>query len=283
MRLRRVGLMFGLYLVLVANQFGIQRWIWDRPEYQFGIRVNVPAAYQAGQFSNFFVAMAAFRNIAANLLWVKTDEYWHDGRWYRVLPIMDAIVRLDPQFLIVWETYAWHCAYNLNTAAQTRAQKEYWLERGAQVLRQGIRENPKKWDLYGELGHLYYERIGDWDQAAYWFRKSYDIFNQFPDENQDFHVQKVIHSLAHIYEITWDIPEARRWWQISHELDPSDPIPNIWQDFWRIHENDLARKDEVHARERQKRANRGMLPFKPTVTKLNNEQAGDAAAGTPSR
>ena len=63
---RRVGLLFSLFLVLVANQFVIQRWIWAQPAYRFKDRVNVPAAYQAGQFSNFFVAMAAFRNIAAN-------------------------------------------------------------------------------------------------------------------------------------------------------------------------------------------------------------------------
>ena len=264
-RRRRPWLIYlAVFVVLFANS-SLQRWIWAQSSYRFDDRRNVPAAYQTGQFSNFFVALAAFRNIAANLLWTKTDEYWHDGRWYRILPIMDAIVRLDPQFLIVWETYAWHCAYNLNTVAPTRAMKVYWLKRGLNVLERGIRENPKRWTLYGELGYLNYDRVGDWDEAARWFKCAYETFNDYPELNQDFHPQKVIHSLAHIYEITWDIDQAKFWWQIARELNPSARVPQLWLGYWTDHADDIARKDELHTRERRKRAIRGMQPFVPRI------------------
>jgi tetratricopeptide (TPR) repeat protein len=62
--------------------------------------------------------LAGFRSIARTLLWIKVDELWHGGRWYRMLPVMVAITRVDPHFITVWETFGWHLAWNMNAAAK---------------------------------------------------------------------------------------------------------------------------------------------------------------------
>src|SRR5690606_233158 len=65
---------------------------------------------------NTVVSMAnmffGFRKMAANLLWLQVDKYWHAGMLYRMVPLMHATVALDPQFVDAFLLGAWHLAYN---------------------------------------------------------------------------------------------------------------------------------------------------------------------------
>jgi len=85
--------------------------------------------------------MAGFRNIARTLLWIKVDELWHGGRWYRMLPVMVAITRVDPHFITVWETFGWHLAWNLNAAAKEGSiQAARDIESAARGLHEAMRQ-----------------------------------------------------------------------------------------------------------------------------------------------
>ena len=44
---------------------------------------------------------------------MKSDEYWHEGLFTRQVPLMEAVVTLDPQFIDAWSTAGWHWAYNI--------------------------------------------------------------------------------------------------------------------------------------------------------------------------
>src|SRR4028119_1610289 len=56
---------------------------------------------------------SGFRSQVANLLWMQFDEYFHKGDTQRQIPIMEAVVTLDPQFVEAWSTIGWHWAYNI--------------------------------------------------------------------------------------------------------------------------------------------------------------------------
>ncbi len=124
--------------------------------YGGAVRINPMAA----------TALAAgFRGFAADLLWLKSDDYWHHGQWYRLLPVYRLIVTLQPHFLLVWSIGGWHMAYNLSIQESGHAESERWLREGIAFLKEGIAANRDKPDLYFDLGWTYFDRMKNYAAA----------------------------------------------------------------------------------------------------------------------
>jgi len=159
--------------------------------------------------------VSGFRNIAADLLWIKGDEYWDSGRWWDMLPVMRAVTMLDPHFIDVWRTFAWHVAYNLGAETKDPVRKRQLLDYGMKILREGIRRNPDRFELYFEAGWMCLDKGADPQAAADYFEKAME-FKSIPDY--------VYHMMAHAYEDTADIGQALAWWQKSFDRNRDDRI-----------------------------------------------------------
>src|SRR5438105_3552835 len=57
-------------------------------------------------------ALLGFREVAASLLWVKTDDYFHRGEYEPILRLVRVITTIDPHQIDVYTTGAWHMSYN---------------------------------------------------------------------------------------------------------------------------------------------------------------------------
>jgi hypothetical protein len=91
---------------------------------------------------------SGFKSQVANLVWMKSDEYWHKGLVTRQVPLMEVVVTLDPQFVDAWSTAGWHWAYNIYADVETneiykrdpklvRQQQEIAIDTGLDYLRRG--------------------------------------------------------------------------------------------------------------------------------------------------
>lgn len=146
----------GILLALVPLQENIHR---SRPDlFDPDRRTRKVSLIDVGPTPAVIAAMGGFRTLAADLLWLKAEHVWHGGNWWALLPIMDTITKLDPHFLMAWRVYGWHCAYNLAIESTTIVDRRYWLQKGLDVLEQGVQANPKSWEIYFELGWTYYDR-----------------------------------------------------------------------------------------------------------------------------
>ncbi len=65
-----------------------------------------------GQMAGSLV-LSGFKGLAADLLWLNVEEYWHSGQHYKMLPILDAVAWLQPTYTTVWAVGGWHMAYNI--------------------------------------------------------------------------------------------------------------------------------------------------------------------------
>jgi tetratricopeptide (TPR) repeat protein len=65
-----------------------------------------------GQMAGSLV-LSGFKGLAADLLWLNVEEYWHSGQHYKMLPILDAVAWLQPTYATVWAVGGWHMAYNI--------------------------------------------------------------------------------------------------------------------------------------------------------------------------
>ena len=119
--------------------------------------------------SNMFFG---FRKMAANLLWLKCDEYFHAGENHLMVPTIRTVVALDPLFVDAYLIGAWHLSYNIpaKLSPTPEAQKtwndryqayvgprESFIYEGIELLKDGIRNNPRNFKLYFDLGFAVYE------------------------------------------------------------------------------------------------------------------------------
>ncbi len=120
---------------------------------------------------------SGFKSQVANLLWMKSDEYWHKGLTTRQNPLMEAVVTLDPQFIDAWSTAGWHWAYNIYADIELnpkykdnpkliRKLQDKAIETGLDYLRRGSEQNPEKYRLWFEHGWTRAEKAGYYDEET---------------------------------------------------------------------------------------------------------------------
>jgi hypothetical protein len=146
-----------LYLLTVGLQFSID------PDREHFVKLDDPNE------TNIFASLGkqskellggtllGFREVAAGLMWVRADEYFHTGKYDELVPLFYIVTWLDPHQLDVYSTGAWHLAYNLGD--------QRLIPEGAKFLHKGIADNPNVWDLYFQQAYLHSHKIKDFATA----------------------------------------------------------------------------------------------------------------------
>lgn len=198
-----------------------------------------------------------FRKLVADMLWLKVDEYWHLGLVQRMLPMMETVVALDPHFIEAYALGAWHLAYNVTVMFNSAEEKQKYIDQGIELLKKGIKNNPRNAKLYAEMGFmLYFRKLADWEKAAYylaeaikydhepWVERAYALsLERLKEEEkalavlEDYgrrHPDYVMHKLtiarlnkkleARRLEREDKIKEAFEIWKSIKEYDPADVI-----------------------------------------------------------
>lgn len=184
-------------------------------------------------------AMTGFREAVAGLLWVRTDEFFDNGDYGAIVPMVRMITWLDPNQIDVYETGAWHMDYNF-TDVSGRSDRRY-LPLSLALMNEGIANNPDVPDLYSDMGFVhYYRKLGDFVGAAQYFAAGQSAMERLDEraaanpgnsELQDVRlagdqaVTTSSHGLAHAYESLGDVPQAEAQWEYCierHEKDIQD-------------------------------------------------------------
>ncbi|HPP11723.1 MAG TPA: hypothetical protein PKW42_03220 [bacterium] len=99
------------------------------------------------------LVLSGFKGLAADLLWLNVEEYWHSGQHYKMLPLLEAVAWLQPTYVTVWAVGGWHMAYNIyvqvgqdesKISEAFQKQQETWSagDRAKyEVLVEAVREN----------------------------------------------------------------------------------------------------------------------------------------------
>ena len=158
--------------------------------------------------------LGGFREVAASMMWLKTDSMWHGGKGtsWDALSLMRMTTLLDPHWLEPWRITAWHCAYNLYVETDDPEIKADLLETGVNVLKEGISWNPDKYDLYLELGWTYFDKIRDYEEASRWLGAALAF------EHPEF-IERMI---GHAWERLPDIDKALEWYDYCLKRRPND-------------------------------------------------------------
>ena len=154
---------------------------------------------------------SGFKSQVANLLWMKSDEYWHKGMLTRQNPIMEAVVTLDPQFLEAWDTAGWHWAYNIYADLPTQPGLEIKDDMSSAEKKKRTQQLREKQDLAVDTGLDYYARGTQMNPEKYllWFKFGWTRAEKagYNDENT-----------VNLYRTAREQPDAR-----NQEMTVPDP------------------------------------------------------------
>jgi hypothetical protein len=203
LRLRRaflVALLLGLWApfkVAWEKQIGAEQ---DRLRYH-GIVMTRQLRDQLGQGFSIGVLSGA-GSVVADFLWIDVTVAWENQEWFKITSYINLCTTLQPRSITFWDIGGWHLAWNASVAAADDVHEpnplrrlkasRYWIERGLDVYKRGIENNPESWKLWADTGSLYQQRLGDFRMAAYYYGQAserpgapvfYERFPAIMDQN----------------------------------------------------------------------------------------------------
>lgn len=125
--------------------------------------------------SAVFPMPAEFRGFLSDWAFVKSDQYFHEGRWNKILPLLRVRATLTPAETEAWSTGAWHLAFNLSDAAQDPLEKARLKQLGFDFLHEGVRRHPDVAHLYFDLGWMYAKRYANVEEALRNFKMALSL------------------------------------------------------------------------------------------------------------
>ena len=109
--------------------------------------------------------LGGFRGIAANVLWIRAEEFKQDQDWDRLKATVDLITKLQPHFLSIWTFQGWNLAYNVSVEWDAPEDKYEWIKQGIKFVQEGVRKNQQSPDLIWDTAWFYYHKLGFSDES----------------------------------------------------------------------------------------------------------------------
>lgn len=131
------------------------------------------------------------RGVAVTLLWKKANEYKMKEDWTSLTATLEQLAKLQPNFINVWKYQAWNLTYNVSVEFDDYHDRYYYVIRGINYLKDGLRYNVDNPILLSDLGWFHAHKIGRADEHAQFRRlfKADDDYHlsEFPpgDERRD--------------------------------------------------------------------------------------------------
>lgn len=218
---------------------------------------NLPIEFALGAFTGF-------REAVAGMLWVRCDEFFHNGDYEAIMPLIRVITWLDPHQIDVYQTGAWHMDYNFTDSTE-RSDRRY-IPLSLALLNEGIQNNPDEPDLYSDMAFVqYFRKIEDFPKSVEWFEKGWKVVQakDISDPSStdfleaDKGVMTIGHMLAHAYEYTGQTDKALAQWNqciaFHKALIKEKP-------------NDLSEQNDLEVAQKKLYELQGRLKYRPIDT-----------------
>ena len=125
------------------------------------------------------LASLGLRGVAANILWGWANYYKKVEDWDKVELTVNQIIRLQPNFLKVWDFQSHNLSYNISTEFDDYRMRYVWVKKGIAFLIEGTTYNRNEPGLISEIGWFVGQKIGRSDERIQ-FRRMFK-------DDQDFH------------------------------------------------------------------------------------------------
>jgi tetratricopeptide (TPR) repeat protein len=193
--------------------------------------------------------LAGMRSIVADFVWLDVTVAWEDEQWFKMDSLINLCTSLQPRSVVFWDYGGWQLAWNVSIAAEWDASLQanplrrmhdsrFWIDKGLDVLKRGIANNPQSYQLWERTGQCYYQRLKDYDNAAYYYYQA-SLEPGAPVYLERFR--------AYMYEDAHDDPNAyMAWKELWLRLTPAQrEEKQHWKEKIESHIRDLENRLKV--------------------------------------
>lgn len=152
----------------------------------------------------------------------QADVYWHRGDYPSVAEMNRIILELDPHFVEAWSNLGWILWAGLNDEAEAE-----------KVLQEGLKLNPRRYEMYYELGFFYYRR------------KEYPKALKYLKQSVQLSPPPVVWNLyAHSLEKSGNPSQAAAVWRRMVKRFPNFPLSRV--NLERLKRHSLIKAEEAN-------------------------------------
>jgi len=110
------------------------------------------------------LATLGLRGVAANILWIYANHYKKVEDWDKLELTVQQIIRLQPNFLEVWDFQAHNLSYNVSVEFDDYRMRYQWVKKGIDFLIQGTHYNRQEPGLLNQVGWYTGQKVGRSDE-----------------------------------------------------------------------------------------------------------------------
>jgi hypothetical protein len=126
------------------------------------------------------LASLGLRGVAANILWLQANHYKKVEDWDKLEATVNQIIRLQPNFVEVWDFQAHNLSYNVSVEFDDYRMRYEWVKKGIEFLIEGTHYNRDEPGLLCQIGWFLGQKVGRADEQVQ-FRRLYAVDRDFHD------------------------------------------------------------------------------------------------------
>ncbi len=160
------------------------------------------------------LASLGLRGIAVNVLWSQATEQKKNGDYDGLNSTLQALTKIQPNFIRVWEYQAHNLAYNVSMEFDDYESRYHWVKKGLKFLKGGIRYNKQDHRVTDNLGFFTGNKFGKSDEKDS-FRRIFRSDDEFHEEMSD-RIDPEGYELREYGHDTWKM--AYQWYDYSRNM-----------------------------------------------------------------
>lgn len=131
------------------------------------------------------LASVGLRGVAVNTLWMQAMEHRKRENWDKLRSTLNALIKIQPNFIKVWEYQAHNLSYNISVEFDDYEYRYHWVKEGIKFLTEGIPYNYRNHRITDNLGFFTGMKLGRSDEKLQ-FRK---LFRKDSDFHEDLRLK----------------------------------------------------------------------------------------------
>ena len=130
------------------------------------------------------LASLGLRGVAVNMLWLQAIEHKKTENYDQLAATLEALTKIQPNFIKVWEFQAHNLAYNVSMEFDDYEYRYHWVKKGLGFLKRGIPYNKTDHRMSDNLGFFTGNKFGKSDEKES-FRRIFREDSEFHEEMSD--------------------------------------------------------------------------------------------------
>ena len=160
------------------------------------------------------LASLGLRGVAVNVLWSQAIEQKKEGDFDGLNSTLQALTKIQPNFIRVWEYQAHNLAYNVSMEFDDYEYRYHWVKKGLKFLKGGIRYNKRDHRITDNLGFFTGNKFGKSDEKDS-FRRIFRSDDEFHEEMSD-RIDPEGYELREYGHDSWKM--AYQWYNYSRNM-----------------------------------------------------------------